>query len=174
MEEEDGLSQRVLNDLYGGPGFLAVVWFGSSPHPSSVSKLSLPMCCLSSLLAGEGVRSKIIRRRESLVPLWIIQYSLAGPLPVKEEESLACSLVPLVQVVNQRQLRQLDVVPAERKIKIKVFSCVSDPDWIRFQSGQDPYPDPDSIRSVDTYPDPHSKSGSDTEGQKWPTKVEKN
>ncbi len=25
MEEEDGLSQRVLDDLYGGPGFLAVV-----------------------------------------------------------------------------------------------------------------------------------------------------
>jgi hypothetical protein len=25
MGEEDGLSQRVLNDLYGGPGFLVVV-----------------------------------------------------------------------------------------------------------------------------------------------------
>jgi hypothetical protein len=41
---------------------------------------------------------------------------------VKEKESLACSLVPLVQVVNQRQLGQLDVVPAERKIKIQVFT----------------------------------------------------
>ncbi len=34
--------------IYRGPGFLAVVWFGSSPTPSPVSKLSLflslPLC----------------------------------------------------------------------------------------------------------------------------------
>ncbi len=127
-----------------GPGFLVVVWFGS-PHPSPVSKFSLNVCRRSSLL-----RSQIIRRRASLVPLWIIQYSLAGALPVKKEESLARSFVPLVQVVNQRQLRQLDVVPAERKIKIQVFSWVSDPDpdWIRI-----------SIRSVYPYPDSDSESG---------------
>jgi hypothetical protein len=40
---------------------------------------------------------------------------------VKEEESLACSLVPLVQVVNERQLGQLDVVPADREIKLQVL-----------------------------------------------------
>ncbi len=45
--------------IYRGPGFLAVVWFGSSPTlPHPVSKLSLflshPVCRLSNLLTGEG------------------------------------------------------------------------------------------------------------------------
>jgi hypothetical protein len=58
-----------------GPGFLSVLWFGSSPTqypPTSVSKLSLflrlPVCRRSSLLTREGGgRNKIIRRWESLV-----------------------------------------------------------------------------------------------------------
>ncbi len=44
-----------------GPGFLAVVWFGSSPTPfppllsaSCLFFLSLPVCRRSSLLTGEG------------------------------------------------------------------------------------------------------------------------
>ncbi len=54
--------QEALNELYlREPGFLAVVWFGSSPTPftSHVSKLSLflnpPVCRRSSLLTVEGV-----------------------------------------------------------------------------------------------------------------------
>jgi hypothetical protein len=59
--------------IYRRPGFLAVVWFGSSPLP--ISKLSLflglPVCRPSSLLTGEGrergwARNQIIRPRESL------------------------------------------------------------------------------------------------------------
>jgi len=65
--------------VYGGPGLLTVVWFGSSltpSHSSPVSQLSLilrlPVCCRSSLLMGEGCgrgrgRSHIIRRRERQV-----------------------------------------------------------------------------------------------------------
>ncbi len=63
---------------YRGPDLLAVIWFGSSPPPSPVSKLSLflslPVCRRSSLLMGDGGgggrmgwgRSQIIWRRESL------------------------------------------------------------------------------------------------------------
>ncbi len=46
--------------IYRGPDFLAVVRFGSSPSPtpSPVNKmslfLSLPVCCQSNLLMGEG------------------------------------------------------------------------------------------------------------------------
>ncbi len=45
--------------FYWGPGFLAAVWFGSSPTPPPpVSKLclflSLPVCCRSILLTGGG------------------------------------------------------------------------------------------------------------------------
>ncbi len=44
--------------IYRDQGFLAVIRFGSSPPPSSVSKLSLflrrPVCRRSSLLTGEG------------------------------------------------------------------------------------------------------------------------
>ncbi len=46
--------------IYRRPGFLAVVWFGSSPTPLSHEQvslfLSLPVCCRSSLLTGEGER----------------------------------------------------------------------------------------------------------------------
>ncbi len=46
--------------IYRGPGFLAFVWFGSSPTPSPVSKLFLfrgiPVCRRSSLMTGEGGR----------------------------------------------------------------------------------------------------------------------
>ncbi len=78
------LAQRVLNDLerfYKAPGFLAVIWFGSSPTPHprfpSASCLSfsdfLHMCMWrkSSILTGEvgrgWERSQIIRQRESMV-----------------------------------------------------------------------------------------------------------
>jgi hypothetical protein len=60
--------------IHRGPGFLAVVWFGSSPSPppSSVSKfsivLSLPVGLTDGEEGGKGVgRSQIIRWRESLV-----------------------------------------------------------------------------------------------------------
>jgi hypothetical protein len=55
--------------IYRGPGFLAVVWFGSSPTPSPVSKFlslsHLPVCRQSSFLTGEEswrgwARSQII------------------------------------------------------------------------------------------------------------------
>ncbi len=62
--------------IYRGPGFLAVIWFGSLPTPSSqlsLSKLSLflslPVCRRSSLLTGGGRgwgRSQIIWPQESL------------------------------------------------------------------------------------------------------------
>jgi hypothetical protein len=49
---------RVHWIIYRGPGFLAVVWFGSSPTPSPVSKLSpylsFLVCRRSSLLTVEG------------------------------------------------------------------------------------------------------------------------
>ncbi len=72
-----GASQLVLSD-YRGLGFLAVIWFGSSPNPfppSTVSKLSLflslSVCCRPSLLREWGgwrgeARSQIVRPRESL------------------------------------------------------------------------------------------------------------
>jgi hypothetical protein len=63
--------------IYRGPGFLAVVWFGSSPiplPPSPISTLSiflsLPVCRRSRFLTREGRgwgRSQIIRWGESLV-----------------------------------------------------------------------------------------------------------
>ncbi len=65
--------------IYGGPGFLANIWFGSSPTPflpSPVSNLSLflslAVCRRSTLLkavtGGEGwARSQIRRPRECLV-----------------------------------------------------------------------------------------------------------
>jgi hypothetical protein len=43
--------------IYRGPSSLAVVWFGSTPSPfphSPDSKLPLPVCRWSRLLAGEG------------------------------------------------------------------------------------------------------------------------
>ncbi len=62
--------------IYRGPGFLAFVWFGSTPTPypppSPVSKvtlfLSLSVCRRSSLLTEEGGGgwSRIIRPQESL------------------------------------------------------------------------------------------------------------
>jgi hypothetical protein len=53
------LYQRVLNDFYRGPGFLEMIRLLRLPlPPSPVSKLSLflslPVCCRSSLLTGEG------------------------------------------------------------------------------------------------------------------------
>ncbi len=61
--------------VYRGPSFLGVAWFAPPPDPPpfSVSKLSLflilPVCRRSiSLMVGTGWgRSRIIRRRESLV-----------------------------------------------------------------------------------------------------------
>ncbi len=65
--------------IYREPGFLAVVWFGSSPFPPSphfpqspVSKLSLfPFLCVAGRAywreRGGGEREAVIRRRESLV-----------------------------------------------------------------------------------------------------------
>ncbi len=56
--------------IYRGPGFLMVVWFGSSPPPSPpspVSKLSLflsiPVSCRSSILTGGA---KLMRPQENL------------------------------------------------------------------------------------------------------------
>ncbi len=61
--------------IYRGPGFHAVVWFGSSPTPLSRQQLTLflrlPVCRWSCLLTGErgagkGLgRKKFIRPRES-------------------------------------------------------------------------------------------------------------
>ncbi len=71
--------------IYRRPGFLAVVWFGSSPTPppSPDSKLShfpiLPVFRRSSLLTGEWGRSHIIRQRKSLFLYEIIQFSLVYP-----------------------------------------------------------------------------------------------
>ncbi len=61
--------------IYRGPGFLAVVWFGSPPflHPSPVSKLSLFLNFPINLLTGEGGKGA---RKPG--PLEIIQYSLGG------------------------------------------------------------------------------------------------
>jgi hypothetical protein len=63
--------------FYRGPGFVAVVWFGSSPPPPPPSPgsklslfLSLPVCSWSSLLSGEGAMGRamiqIIQPRGSL------------------------------------------------------------------------------------------------------------
>ncbi len=70
--------------IYRGPGFLAVVWFGSTPAPSPVSNLTLSVfkgCRCSSLLTGkeggEGVGvepNPTIARK--LGPLSIVQSSL--------------------------------------------------------------------------------------------------
>ncbi len=62
------------------PGFLAIVWFGSSPTSLPVSKLDRRHTVLpekrENLLTGEGwMRSQIIRPRESLV-LYISRYYL--------------------------------------------------------------------------------------------------
>jgi hypothetical protein len=73
--------------IYRGPGFLAVVWFGSSLNPSPpfpVTKLSLflslPVCRRLSLLTGVGRRgwgrSQIIQPTRKPGPLQIIQRSL--------------------------------------------------------------------------------------------------
>ncbi len=68
-------SHREYWMIYRGPGFLAVVWFGSSPNPpplprqQAVSLSRLPLCRRSRLLMrrrGWG-RSHNIRRRDSLV-----------------------------------------------------------------------------------------------------------
>ncbi len=63
--------------IYRGPGFLAVVWFGSLPNPSPLSNLSLflsiPACRAGRAYCWEKGgrkgwrRSKIIRLCESLV-----------------------------------------------------------------------------------------------------------
>ncbi len=78
---------------YRWPGFVAVIWYGSSPTlssptpasclslslfwllphplpaptPASCLSLSLPVCGRSSLLTGEGGRSQIILKQQSLV-----------------------------------------------------------------------------------------------------------
>jgi hypothetical protein len=65
-------AQRVLNYCFGGPGFLAVLWFGSSPTPSPSQ---LTASCLSFWLflcvAGQVYwwerGGQIVRRRESPV-----------------------------------------------------------------------------------------------------------
>ncbi len=46
MVEEDGLSQRVLNDLYGGPGFLTVVLIWLLP-PTPLRSSSFLSFCVS-------------------------------------------------------------------------------------------------------------------------------
>jgi hypothetical protein len=57
--------------IYRGPGFLAIVWFGSSPTPLPLSCqriVSLPSLLVTDGREGRGWgRSQIIRRRESLV-----------------------------------------------------------------------------------------------------------
>ncbi len=59
--------------IHGEPGFLSVVWFGSSPTPSPLSrrhtgKLRKKDNLLTGGVGGKGwVRSQIIRPRESLV-----------------------------------------------------------------------------------------------------------
>jgi hypothetical protein len=67
--------------ICGGPGFLVVVRYGSSPYP--VIKLSLflslPVCRRSSLLSGEGVvegPNQTTARNPG--PLEIIQNSLVS------------------------------------------------------------------------------------------------
>jgi hypothetical protein len=80
-QSSTGHRTREYVMYYRGPGFLAVVWFGSFPipFPFPVSKLSLfhslPLCRLSSLLTedrGRGGERGQIRWRESLVLYCII------------------------------------------------------------------------------------------------------
>jgi hypothetical protein len=70
--------------IYRGPGFLAVVWFGTSSVPSPVSKLSLflslPVCRRSILLTRKGGREG---RRKSRV-LYKSFNTLWGPLRVPQ------------------------------------------------------------------------------------------
>jgi hypothetical protein len=75
------VGQRVLNELYRGHDFLAVVLFDSAPRPplfppSSVSKLPLclclPVCRRSSLITGGGVKANHTAARK-LGPLLIVQ-----------------------------------------------------------------------------------------------------
>ncbi len=68
--------------IYGGPGFLAVIWFGSSPTPchlSPISKLSFFLSLPASILLGVGgggwLEAKTYDSRKP-EPLKIIQYSL--------------------------------------------------------------------------------------------------
>ncbi len=82
---------REYRKIYRGPGFHAVVWFGSSPTPSplyTLSKLSLLvfLCRRSSLLRGGGGVGKIIWPRESLAlfissdTLWFYPSGTGGRL----------------------------------------------------------------------------------------------
>jgi hypothetical protein len=85
--------------FYGGPGFLTVMSFGSSPPPFPASKfsffLNLPVCRPSSLLRGRvdgGGRSHIIRGQESLVLYnqinsLVLPFCAQGWLPPENEES---------------------------------------------------------------------------------------
>ncbi len=68
--------------IYGGPGFLAVVRYGSSPY-LVISRLSLflslPVCRRSSLLTEEGVGEEPIHTTaRNPGPPEIIQYFLAS------------------------------------------------------------------------------------------------
>ncbi len=73
--------------IYRGPGYFSFVWFGSSLTPFPIfplSKLSLflslPVCCRSGLLTGEGVEGVEEEPNHTTEwkprPLKIIQYSL--------------------------------------------------------------------------------------------------
>ncbi len=53
--------------IYGGPGFLDVVWFGSSPTPLPLPSVSSTGDAQQFAGGRGGGRSQIIRRRESLV-----------------------------------------------------------------------------------------------------------
>ncbi len=82
--------------IYRGPGSLAVVWFGSTPTPSPVSKLplflSLPMCRRSSLLTEEGrgwMWRRIIQPQESLA-LYKSFYNLWWVTDLKIWHTLTC------------------------------------------------------------------------------------
>ncbi len=60
-EDADTSEYREYGMSYRGPGFLAVIWYGSSPFPNSLGNklalfLSLPVCRGLNLLTGaEGV-----------------------------------------------------------------------------------------------------------------------
>ncbi len=96
---------RIREDwmVYKGPGFLAVVWFGSSPTSSPVSKLSLflslpPRAHWRERVERGWARSRIIQPWESLV-LYKLFNTLWTACRIWDRECLGlCCPLPTVHV----------------------------------------------------------------------------
>jgi hypothetical protein len=111
-EDADTSEYREYCMTYGGPGFLVVIWYGSSPTTSlpAASWLSFSVSCVSrvSLLKGGGgtgwVWSQIIRFREG-----VALYKLCNTLSVSRSPKISYSnsnksTVLMISLLNEVNL----------------------------------------------------------------------